>query len=33
MLKTSGEKYSSNLKEKPFTSTAFTKPETMNMTM
>ena len=30
-LKTSGEKYSSSLKEKPFTSTAFTKPEIMNI--
>ena len=30
-LNTSEEKYSSSLKEKPFTSTAFTKPEIMNI--
>jgi len=30
-LKTIGEKYSSNLKEKPFKSTAFTNPEAMNV--
>ena len=30
-LKTSGEKYSSSLKEKPFTSIAFTKPDAMKI--
>ena len=31
ILKTAGEKYSSNLNEKPTTSTAFTKPERMKI--
>lgn len=31
MLKTDGEKYSSSLKEKPTTSTAFTKPEAIKI--
>jgi len=30
-LKTIGEKYSSNLKENPFKSTAFTNPEAINI--
>jgi hypothetical protein len=31
ILKTAGEKYSSNLKENPTASTAFTKPEAINI--